>query len=89
MSVACTAWALKQPVDTPIQKLTLLALADGCSADPAYMATYFSQPGWDFAAALDWLHNTGLVKLGGGVTYFNVAYPAPRAVWQDRSGTAM
>lgn len=89
MSVACTFWALRQPVDTPLQKLTLIALADGAKADPSYLAEYFAQPGWDFSAALDWLHNKGLVKLGGEWTYFNTAYPAARAVWEDKNGNPM
>ncbi|AOJ99909.1 MULTISPECIES: hypothetical protein [Burkholderia] len=85
MSVKILSWAIRVPVNEPIQKLVLLALADGVAPDSLKIALHYNQaePGWDFGDALNWLFMEGLIKVEDERLYF---FLGSRDGWEDRSG---
>lgn len=82
MTAACLAWAIKRPVEEPIEKLALMGLADG--ALPSFLAEYYKQPDWDFDAAVASLKGQRLITVAAGEVMFNVA-PAGTPDWQSRN----
>lgn len=89
MSAEHMIWATFQPVDEPMQKLALLALADGRSASACSIAEYYHQPTWNFGPALEWLAKASLIMVDDDITYFNFGSGPGTTRWVDGCGCVL